>query len=241
MTDVFDTDQGGKESESLLDTLVGEGKKFATIEDLAKGKQEADAHIVQLENENKVTRDQMAALDADKDKQATIADLIATVKEANKQEPSEDNQTTDEDLSKKIRAILTSDRDSETKDTNRAKANQAVLDKVKGDVEAAKSYVAEKAKEHGMSVPELQSLGETSPSAFHKLMETSPSTGTSSVSALSGTVPGKQGDNVIDGHFTKAYYDNLKKEMGGSEYWSSSKIQGQYTKDALALGDRFNQ
>ena len=240
--DVFSSQtEDKKESSSLVEQLVGEGKKFATVEDLAKGKLEADSFIEQLQNENKLTREQMIALESDKDKQATIADLIKTVQESNKQDPDNTNHVSEEDLSKKIKDILLGEKETETKESNRRKANQAVLDKVKGDVEAAKSYVAEKAKEHGLSVAQLQTLGETSPTAFHKLMETNPSTVAPSVSSLQGQRPPAGTATVIDGHHTKAYYDNLKKEIGASKYWSDSRVQGQYTKDAMALGARFNQ
>lgn len=240
--DVFSSQTENKqESGSALEQLVGEGKKFKTVEDLAKSKLEADSFIEQLQNENKLTREQMVALEGDKDKQATIADLIKTVKEANKQEPNSANHVTEEDLSKKIKDILLDERETSTKESNRRKANQAVLDKVKGDVEAARTYVAEKAREHGMTVEALQALGETSPSAFHKLMETNPSTVASGVASLPGQRPPANTAQVIDGHRTKAYYDNLKKEMGSARYWGDSKIQGQYTKDAMALGARFNQ
>lgn len=237
---IFDTQTSDNQDKSILDELVGEGKKFATVEDLAKGKLEADAHIVQIEGENKLTREQLKDLETKSEKQATIADLIKTVQESNKQGKDDTNQMSDEDLSKKIRSIVQGDADLSTKESNLAKANKAVLDKLNGDVEAAKAYVAERAEKLGMSVAELQTLGETSPDAFHALMGTNPSTVSSSVTALPGVKPPQGTEEEIDGHKTKAYYDKLKKEMGIAKYWKDTKVQGQYTKDAMALGGRFN-
>lgn len=239
--DVFTQDQS-EENGSLVEQLVGEGKKYKTVEELAKGRLEADKYIEQLENENKLTREQMAELEASKDKQATIADLIESVKKANKQDPDSANHVTDEELSKKIKSIIQGEKESSTKESNRLRANKAVLDKMNGDVEAAKSYVAERAKALGMTVKDLQTLGETSPDAFHKLMETKSSTVSPSVSSLPGqrNVSGNTAQ-VIDGHRTKAYYDQLKKDVGIQRYWNDPKIQGQYLKDSMALGDRFNQ
>ena len=237
---IFDTQTSEHQDKSILDELVGEGKKFATVEDLAKGKLEADAHIVQIEGENKLTREQLKDLETKSEKQATIADLIKTVQESNKQGKEDTNQLSDEDLSKKIRSIVQDDADVSTKESNLAKANKAVLDKLNGDVEAAKAYVAERAEKLGMSVAELQTLGETSPDAFHALMGTNPSTVSSSVTALPGVKPPQGTEEEIDGHKTKAYYDKLKKEMGIAKYWKDTKVQGQYTKDAMALGGRFN-
>ena len=51
---VFDEATGTPKEEtqtSELADLVGEGKKFATVEDLAKGKQESDRFIEQLQGE----------------------------------------------------------------------------------------------------------------------------------------------------------------------------------------------
>ena len=230
----------GDEGDSALDSLVGEGKKFATAEDLAKGKLEADSFIEQLQGETKLSREQILELEGKVGKQATIAELIEAVKESNKQVDTDGKPLSEEDLSKLVRTIVSGDKESETKEANHAKANQAVLDKVNGDVEAARSYVEEKAREHGMTVDELQALGESSPSAFHKLMETKPSTGSPSVVTIPGFKPPADTVTVVDGHKTKAYYDALKKELGGQKYWGDSRIQGEYFKDAMALGDRFN-
>jgi len=51
--DVFSTQTGDQTSKTSLEELVGEGKKFKTVEDLAKGKLEADSFIAQLEGELK--------------------------------------------------------------------------------------------------------------------------------------------------------------------------------------------
>ncbi len=135
--------------------------------------------------------------------------------------------------------------EAQTRASNFKQANQSVLDKFDGDVEAARAYTAERAKQLGMSTDKLRALGEESPSAFRTLMDVKPSTGSQSVTALPevnverGANPAAQ--EVVDGVRTKAYYDRLKKELGPAKYWNDTKIQGQYFKDAQALGDRFNQ
>jgi len=240
MSDVFEKSPTGQEG-SLVEQLVGEGKKFATVEDLAKGKLEADSFIEQLEGENKLTREQLAAIEGQSEKQATIAELIEAVKGSNKQEVAEGNQpVSDDDLSKKIEEIIGSKNAEQTREANFKQANQAVLDKVNGDVEAAKSYVAERAKQLGTSVERLKSLGEESPAAFRELMKLDPSTGSPGVASIAGVQPPQDTPTAIEGHHTKAYYDQLKKEIGPGKYWTDTKIQAQYLKDATALGDRFN-
>jgi len=240
--DVFTQTEGV--SESALGQLVGEGKKFETVEDLAKGKLEADAFIERLEGENKLTREQMTDLEIKAQKQHTISELIDSVKQANEQGIKEGNQPiSKDDLSNMVKSIMEGESEAQTKANNRKQANQAVLDKVNGDVEAARSYVAERAKQLNIPVEKLQSLSEESPTAFQTLMDVNQSTGSQGITAIPGAQTGSmqsERETVIDGHKTKAYYDNLKREMGSSVYWNDSKIQGQYYKDAVALGDRFN-
>lgn len=232
---------------SLVAELVGEGKKFSTIEDLAKGKLESDQFIEQLQNENRLARQQLEELEAKKAKEASVSELINAVKNANKTAEAEGNQPiSEESLSKMVREIMQGEHEAQTRATNRARAQKAVLEKVNGNVEAAKSYLAESAKSLNMSVSDLESLSETSPSAFLKLVDSVPTTGSQSSSALhSGrntmSMEGSAKQDVIDGHHTKHYYNKLKAEIGAAKYWNDTKIQGQYAKDAMALGDRFNQ
>ena len=230
-----------------MQELVGEGKKFATVEELARGKLEADKFIEQLQNENKLTREQMAELETKSVKEHTIADLIKTVQKANEKATEEGGQPISEDrLSKMVREIMDGEYEAQTKASNRARANKAVLDKVGGDVEAARSYVAERAKELNMSVESLEALSEDSPTAFLKLIGSETKTGSQSVSGIPNdkstiAIDGKTKVDVIEGHHTKHYYDKLKEQLGPAKYWNDTKIQGQYLNDAMALGDRFNQ
>lgn len=246
MSDVFDTnDQGGEsEKKSALDALVGEGKKFATVEDLAAGKMEADQFIEQLKNENLTVREQITKLEESKDQTGKIEELLKAVREA-KQDSEEGNQSVSEDdLSKKIKEIMQGVSAEATAKQNRELGNKLVLAKAEGNVEAAKALLADRAKELGMSKDSLRELSESSPSAFAKLMEIDPSTVSSGVSKLKneqggGEVTGQRME--IDGHHTKAYYDQLKKEIGPAKFWNDHRIQGKYTQDAMALGERFNQ
>ena len=251
--DVF-AQTGAAESEGTESTvttsplvdLVGEDKKFKTLDDLAKGKLESDKFIEQLQVELKTVREQMAELEDAASKKATVSDLVDAVKNANKKVETEGNQPiSEENLKKLVTDIMEGQTEAQTRASNFKQANQSVLDKFNGDVEAARTYTAERAKQLGISVEKLRSLGEESPSAFRTLMDVKPSTGSQSVTALQESVV-ERGANpqrpmVIDGHRTKAYYDNLKKELGPSKYWNDTKIQGAYSKDAMALGDRFNQ
>ncbi len=245
--DVFAQTEGREaDDRNPLQELVGEGKKFATVEELARGKEEADKFIDQLKEELKMTREQMVELEEKASKRETVSDLVDAVRNANQHEDdSGRNQSISEDkLQEMVNSILDGRHEKQTRLANYQQANQAVLDKFNGDVEAARAYTAERAKQLGITTDKLKALGEESPSAFKQLMEVSHRTGSQSVSGIEGAK--KDGPSysnrpeVIDGHHTKAYYDRLKNDMGPAKYWNDTKVQGQYTKDAVALGDRFD-
>ena len=242
MPDVFSSDQGAQES--TLDSLVGDGKKFADANELAKGKQEADSFIEQLQGELKGVREDLSTLEVKSEKSKTVAELIQAVQDSQKQEPGDTNQMSEEDLSNKIKDIMQGVSDTSTKVQNRDKGNELVLKKVNGDIEAAKAFVAERAKQLSMTTDALAALSEVSPDAFAKLIDVDPSTITKSITSLDGTntetLDAASPQTLVDGHNTKAYYTALKKEMGVGKYWKDTKVQNQYFKDAEALGDRFN-
>lgn len=245
--DVFSQTEGTEAAPeaSPLVELVGEDKKFKTLDDLAKSKLEADKFIEQLQGELKTVRQEMAEVEEKANKSQTVSDLVKAVKQANKVDEDQGNQpVSEEQLQEMVNSIMDGRHEKQTRLANYQQANQSVLDKFNGDIEAARTYTTERARQLGISVEKLRALGEESPSAFRQLMEVQPSTGSQSVSALPDTNvergPNNHRETVIEGHRTKAYYDNLKKEMGPSKYWQDTKVQGQYYKDALALGDRFN-
>jgi hypothetical protein len=246
MTDVFDTPTTENPSQDVLSELVGEGKKFADVNELAKGKQEADNFIEQIQAENKTIREALAKLESQSDQTSKIEELIESVRSSKAPQVTEESNhpLSEDDLSNKIKEIMQGESRQATAAENRSRSNSLVLGKVNGDVEAAKTYVAERAKQLGMSAKDLGELSERSPNAFAKLIDVDPSTASRSTSQLpsSGQVDTSVSRPMeVEGHKTKAYYDHLKQEMGPTKYWNNVKVQGAYTKDAIALGDRFNK
>ncbi len=247
MSDVF-TPTGDENKPSALDALVGEGKKFATIELLAVGKQESDAFVEQLQGENKTVRERVVELEGQSDKSATVAELLKAVKDST-QTKEGDSKTvtppTPEELAAQVKEIMKGETDAQTRATNRALANQSVLDKVNGDAEVAQTFLAERAKQLNLTVAGLTELGETSPTAFTALVlgDSTKQTGSqTNISSLDGknTQVLPTGDGVqIEGHNTKVYFDALKKDIGAQRFWNSSKIQGEMHKAKMALGERF--
>lgn len=242
MTDVFTTSEG---TESALDALVGEGKKFATVEDLAQGKLASDAHITTLESEAVTSKEALDAKTKEEQEALTVKDIVAALKDTNTDTSSEEGtQMSDEDLVNKIKSVIDGDRVDSTREANRATGNKLVLDKANGDVEVAKALVAERASKLGMSTDTLAALSEQSPQAFAKLMEIDNTTtqptiqGLDSVNLLSSN---NEPPTEIDGFKTKAFFEAKRKEMGNLKYLHDKALQAEMQKSSQALGSRYYQ
>ena len=81
MSDLF-----GNDVTPTAEDLVGEGKKFKTIDDLAKGKAQADTHITNLEKE-------LAELRQDLSARLTVEDFVSRVGKPRSE--SENNQVSE--------------------------------------------------------------------------------------------------------------------------------------------------
>ena len=63
-------------TKDYLKELVGEGKKFKTVEDLAKGKAESDAFISSVTRENKELRDSYKKAIEEVNSRTRLEDLV---------------------------------------------------------------------------------------------------------------------------------------------------------------------
>ncbi len=238
--DVFTEDKLG---DSVLDTLVGEGKKFDNVEALAQGKIKADEHISTIEQENAALKEELQK----SGDTTSVKDLIAAVKEAQATKDSSEGGKTmsAEELEQTIRSVTKDDRQAETRASNRAKGNALVLKKAEGNVEAARALVAERAEALDMTTAKLAELSETSPEAFAALLD--PSGSTASSGSLS-QLPGQRTDVLdasdtimeIDGYKTKAWFDGQRKKMGHVKYINDPTIQKDLARSINNLGERFN-
>lgn len=236
----------GDKNESVLDSLVGQGKKFVDSEALAKGKQEADVFIEQLKEEKRLALEELEKVQKEKGTEYTVADLIKAVKDSTA-DPGNDGKgppaQTPEDLQELIKNVLKGEQAQATAFANRSKGNALVLQKVDGNVEAATALVAERAKSLGLAPEKLAELSEESPEAFAKVMgldvKDVPQQGTVALPKSNQILP--QGDAVmeIDGHKTKAWFDAQRKEMGTRKYLNNNRIQNQLMRASQALGTKF--
>lgn len=228
---------------SVRDQLVGEGKKFKTDEDLAKGKLEADAFVASLTQETAELKRQLS--EALKHADTTSA-LEKIMTEITKPTVTDDktiagsptdkvNQTqtlSQDDIVKIIEA-----REVEKQAVRNHADALAKVQKVYGDKTA--EVLAAKAANLGLSVDELTALARRSPSAFVTLVGANPSNPGTRSMASAGTVNSQAQDGPNPGVRNKAFYDAKMKEMGATKFVFDSKLQIQLHKDRMELGDEW--
>jgi hypothetical protein len=228
------------EETSAVDALVGDGKKFKTIDDLAKGKQEADSFIEQLKAKQEEMANELENLKAQQAASTTAGDVLKALKESN--QSTEKPVLDEDDLVQKVRQILQGETAEQTAKRNREQANNLLLEKA-GSQEAAREYLAGRARELGVSVDKLRELGETSPTLFAKAVDVDLRAKEASASQL----PGVNADALaaggsqleVDGVPTKAYFDKLRKDMGNYAFIQDSGIQTRMVRAAEKLGSKF--
>jgi len=243
MTDLFNDDQtnsGNNQpnpnsgTDDLLAELVGEGKKFKTVNDLARSKVEADRFIEQLKSESAEMRAQMTKLEGTATKQRTIEDILNAVKEVRGDEGNQPPVTTEDILKAIDHRVLQLDHEKSRR-ANAEVAQSELLKRFKGDEAKAKEFIRTEAQRVGLTPSELKGLSETSPEAFKRILGLSNPTG-------SGTGPSFNSEvntSSAQGGTTRnaAYYSELKAKLG-PRFWDPA-IQQQRFKDRQALGTKF--
>lgn len=153
-----------------LSQLVGEGKKFKTVEDLAQAKLESDRHIEQLEEEHSGYRKELEA-------RATVEEALKKLQNegqtANTQVTTEtttqDRQSVSEelDLDKLVGDKIAAMNAQTQGDANELEADRIMTERF-GD--AAKTELVRITREKGISLADAKDLARKSPAAFSSLM-----------------------------------------------------------------------
>jgi len=250
-TQTTDTQVETQVDDSPLSNLVGEGKKFKTVEDLAKGKIESDAFITKIQSENKDLRDLVTKMSDKVDKLEKKSVLFGNLN-SNDDEHSNNGETTST-------ASTTSDANQASKglgeddvlrlverrevqkirENNVKTVNQALVKEFGAE---AKNIVAAKAAELGLPVEYLFNMAEASPNAFYAAIGFQPNTNRNST--LTSRVQGVNVTSNLKGNNTSlrnaAYYSDLKNKMGATKFVLDRNIQIQMHKDMTELGDLFD-
>lgn len=192
MTDFLTGDDKSAEQpvEANLSDLVGEGKKYATADDLAKAYAHAEAHIKTLQGENGEYRSQNTALKETidrfderlskalgdgKEAPTTLATPTPEVNSAPAAPatPAPVTQPTNTpespDLSELVRKELENTLDRQRQEQNIEAVNKE-MSKQYGSMDNAKLAVERKATELGVSFEWLADMASKTPAAFLELM-----------------------------------------------------------------------
>ena len=201
-----DTGTQVQNTDQVFNQTVGDGKQYATQEDLAKGKKEADAFIEQLKLENKQMRDDLG-------KRPTLDDIQDIMKLQNDTQNNTNSEINEEALNTIVDTRLKS---IQTRDLEHGNVTQASDRMVELYGSKASEQVSLKAGEMGVSVQYLQDLAGKSPDMFYSIMgvskQAAPDTNVSSNQSAQGNNT-EQFNTTQHGtnEGTWNYYEELRK------------------------------
>lgn len=161
MADVF-SDNADNSNQSVLEALVGEGKKFQDPEALARGKAEADKYIEQLKEDK-------ARLESELATRSTVEDMLKKVVpnpvSANQPQVEQGKALSEDDLKARIVDVLSAaEKEKQVVSNVQTVANKLV--ELYGSEAKAQEVVKAKAKELNVSTKFLQDVAAHSPTAF---------------------------------------------------------------------------
>jgi hypothetical protein len=223
---------------NYIEELVGENKKFKTVDDLAKGKYEADLYIKDLERQKDELRTDYLKLREDSMARAKLEEMIdkisaqrtsseaPTAKESEK--PAFDMSNIDEILERKLKEKeLSRSKDQNTKmitDALKERYGQSYMDVLQKQTE-----------ELGLSKEAVNYLAETSPRALMKQLglDEAPRTDPFRTPPRNSPFLSPKGEQKR----TWSYYKKLKDE--NPTLYLNPKTQVQMHKDYQAYGRDF--
>lgn len=226
-----------------VEILVGEGKKYTTVEDLAKAYLNADNFIETLKDENRVLRDQSTKLSS---LEEALEKLQASGSSANNDEGEvgdvPKNNLDADQVAKMVGQTLLKLETTKTVEGN-LKAADAKLKEVFGD--RAKAVYDEVASSPAMKAT-LMSLAQQSPDEFVKFfvnikgnngITQTQSGGVGGGSSVNTVNLGSAFANRVGDPETKDYYNDLRQK-DPSKYYSQA-VQIQMNNAALKNPDKF--
>ena len=224
MTDAFATpastttqtdDVNGNTSVPDL-TLVGEGKKFKTVQDLEKGKIESDQFIEQLQGELQGLREDLASRVSVEEALNKLTTQNTSQSTGGDTSPALDAETLSKLVAEQVNQLDT----QKVKQSNVQAANDKLAE-VFGD--KAAEHLASKAVELGVAVDFLKATAETSPQAFYNLVGLNVTT-TPNTQASQGTINATSFNNSTNDSESWESYEKMRKE-NPREYWSPETQQ----------------
>lgn len=229
---------------SAFEGLVGPGKKFASAEDLAKGKLNADAMIDTLKTETRELRTLVTSQESQLQKLASkvsILDRLSVNPDDDGNQPVVQKVVTQPEPKavgltvQDVREVVAAEREESAALANQREVD-GVLNKLFGA--EAKGFVLQKAAEFRVAPEELVDMARRSPQMFYNTLGISPNTKQSSstyVGNKTGTI-----QTTAEPVRNNAYYEGLKKKMGTKAFVMDRGLQAQRMRDLAQLGDAWD-
>lgn len=231
-------------NKNYVEELVGEGKKFKTIEDLAKGKAEADAFIAFKNREYDTLKEDYLNLRKEHTAGSRLEDLITKLSLT--QQPSS-NESPEVNEENKVPAYKPEDIDARVLETvsrlETQRKETANFNEVQAKLQEKlgpnyENILKQQVADLGLSPEDVNTLAKKSPKAFFKTL---------------GLEEKQQGDNTFNApprsqnrsdsfapsstKRTWAYYEKMRKEQ--PSVYLNPKTQVQMHKDHKELGNAF--
>jgi hypothetical protein len=228
------------EIKSYLDHLVGEGKKFATVEDLAKGKWESDEKFIpQLLQEKRDMEKKLATsltLEEFLTKQTSTAPQSTPTpkpaSEGNVITPQVTNTISEDKIKELVQETFTI-KQKEAVQSSNLEVVRSELQKVWGKDYLEK--ISRKAKELSLDPRSMDVLAATNPKAFLAMINPQ-----NPQSQINQSLPPASSRSVSSSHSgvkDQAYWDKIRKE--DRSYYYSADGTAQRHRDAREIGDAF--
>lgn len=244
-----ETQQTGPTDDNPLEALVGEGKKFQTVEDLAKGKLEADSYINQLQAETKQYREMLAESKLKQDEKIDkILETLSSRQAPETTTPPAPVPPTSADLTlnptkekevdlETMVSNLLAQREQQTSAEKNLTTVQQQMNAVYKDKSA--QVIQDKANEMGTSVEALKGIAESNPKMFLKLMDVSDRQDTGSLSFTQTSVNTEANAKTDDGSVRNKNWWNAQRREKGRNWFFKPEQQQLYLNDMQALGSKF--
>lgn len=231
-----------KGSEDPVATLVGEGKKFKTVADLAKGKLESDNFVKQLQEENKALRE-LAQAKAEGENKTLLSELVTSLTTKANTDSTGSTQTnqsaktglTEDEVNRLIEA-----REQKTTAQSNVSAFNTIVSKAFAD--KAPQEVSARLAAVGADPQLFSQLVARSPKAALAMLglENTSTAASGGMSQREGSINTESLQNLGAGQVKNAaYFRDLRKKLGSSYY--DPKIQQDLFKSRKELGDKFYQ
>lgn len=226
---------------NYLEDLVGDGKKFKSPEELARGKYEADQFINQLQSELAGLRQDLntkLTLEQYIDKMAAPAQTAQTPNEPNGNTGENIQGLKPEDVERLIDQRVSARETERIQNENLRTVRDTLSSTLGSDFPNKLKSIGEQI---GMSPEDMNDMAKLRPKALLALVQANQGTQTQTQQAPQGlfTPPAGQqsGFKPVNPERTMSYYENLRK-TDLKTYWLPS-TQNQLHADALRLGERF--